>query len=176
MPPFTIPLTPSQFKKHMEVIILKIKENIPYSILNIQGLMENLSQIYELTRDKPECSSMGRNLLFECRCAFSGEVNRVMMNSITKLYNEKLGEIVVPHEDKFAVIFDPGYVETQINQWTTEYVSTVDCFHPSVRTHKLLAVSTWNNLFRKKSEKTRGIHENNEDLFCPDEESRIETS
>lgn len=91
-----------------------------------------------------------------------GDDWRKWTDQLATQYNEKLREIVKEEEQywsfsgvglwneyfsiPFVVTSDPGFSQIDIRSWPMDYMSRLDCFHPSAAAHRLFAISVWNNL------------------------------
>ncbi|KAI9199456.1 SGNH hydrolase-type esterase domain-containing protein [Polychytrium aggregatum] len=178
-------LSPAVYEEHMRALLGKIRRKIPRTIVNIVQQF-NISQVWDLTHGNDYCNQLrdeGRT--FECKCAFLplelGQVTRKRMDSLVQSYNRRLLTIwedyqaEVPDEG-FALVLDPGFTQIRLREWPIEMLSNVDCFHPSVAAHELMAATVWNNLYRNFASKQRHADPSVPmPIFCPENESRIQT-
>ncbi|KAI9340139.1 hypothetical protein DFJ73DRAFT_845372 [Zopfochytrium polystomum] len=180
-------LSPDAFEAQIRYVLNALRRNIPRTVVNIQ--MELMvSQTWDLTNDEPWCATLrASGLAFECTCAFlPGEIGvatRKRMDAVVVEYNRRLIKIASDFQSgeqdpSFMVILDPLFSNVTISEWGMEHVSDVDCFHPSLLTHALMAIGVWSNLFvpfkLKASKLTRPDPSNPPTLFCPTEASRLQ--
>jgi phospholipase B1 len=102
------------------------------------------------------------------------------MDLLATAYNQRLRQIVLDYQktsgSDFAVVLEPGFENTEIRQWPVEMLSTLDCFHPSVLAHELMAEMLWNNLQRELKDKTTRVEPGMpKGVLCPTEDSRVWT-
>lgn len=106
-----------------------------------------------------------------------GDAARLKMDILVVEYNLRLRKIWLEYQmrrnDNFAVVLDPLLKDIQMKEWGMESVSRFDCFHPSVKTHSVIAQGLWNNLMRPFSLK-RMVTKNTV-AECPSWLSRIWT-
>lgn len=117
-------------------------------------------------------------------CAFlpglQGPWTRLQMDILTQAYNTRLQNIVAAYNTTkspaFAVVLDPLLSNTAIKEWDIEYLSSVDCFHPALNAHEVLARGVWRNLFRRSWEKDNRISPGGrKSHWCARERDRIAT-
>ncbi|KAI9203298.1 GDSL-like Lipase/Acylhydrolase-domain-containing protein [Polychytrium aggregatum] len=179
-------LSPDVFESAIRDILSQIQANIPRTVVNIVQQF-NISQVWDLTHNDSYCSTIrSEGLTFECTCAFLpgelGTLTRQRMDDLIQEYNGRLYAIWKDYQAQtpdpsFAVVLDPSFTQITIGAWPIQMLSDVDCFHPSVRAHELMAVSMWNNLFRPFSNKTTQANPYNPGaIFCPSDDSRIMTN
>ncbi|KAI8996700.1 hypothetical protein BC832DRAFT_535370 [Gaertneriomyces semiglobifer] len=143
-------LSPDAYELQMRGLLLRIKASIPNVVVNILTQF-NVSQVYDLTHNDPYCE-MARNtgLVFECTCAFLpepvGAITRRRMDELVQAYNERLFAIAADFgklDKNFAVIVDPLLTDVAIKDWSIGLVSNIDCFHPDVKVHEIMASGIW---------------------------------
>merc|ERR1719353_679866 len=80
---------------------------------------------------------------------------KAYMNKITNEDNHKLVDIADSIASKgykdFGVVVQPILSEMDIPDYT--YLSTFDCFHPSLLAHQQIALGLWQNLFEPVGKK-----------------------
>lgn len=177
---------PDIFELRMRKVIELIRHKIPKTIVNIMGMV-NITQTWEIATSYPKRCFHARNFIypFACPCAAisgkTGDALRTKMNELAAKYNERLIRIVRDYskrkDDDFAVIYDPGLsgLDLTRSEQPGMLVSPLDCFHPSLMAHQLIAASAWNNLFLDDGEKKHYTTVKNDPLLCPDKDTRIRT-
>ncbi|KAJ3286672.1 hypothetical protein HK104_008918 [Borealophlyctis nickersoniae] len=181
---------PDQYEQMMRALFTKIRKQVPRVVVNVMQQF-NVSQVWDLTHTDPWCASLrGIGLAFECSCAFlpgpQGPTTRKSMDTLTQNYNVRLLKLAAefradaatsPDGDSFALVVDPAFRAIAVSEWPLDYLSDVDCFHPSVKAHEAMAISVWNNLFRNSTTKQVGVSPGDplvRHVYCPTPESRIQ--
>lgn len=180
-------LSADAFELLIRAAIERVRASLPRTmVVLVSGL--NISGVYELTKDVPHCiearNAGGR---YECACAFDedpiwGPRRRADMDELATSYNQRLRSIVLDYQkpgattDDFAVILEPGFEGVDLKKWPVEMLSTLDCFHPSILAHSMMAERLFNNLHRPLAGKKTGMDlDAPRGVLCPTEDSRIWT-
>jgi phospholipase B1 len=118
----------------------------------------------------------------ECGCIFqSDDAGRQKLDVANAQFNLALRDIQGSWKEKvmngttgtsqqFAVILHPYNEDSDIP--SSDFLSGLDCFHPSQLGHENFAIATWNSLFVPFSEKTTKW-DFKPQLFCPGLEDYI---
>lgn len=120
-------------------------------------LLFKISKIYQLTEKSTYCRVMKRlGTLFECQCAFMDSKSRSLMDLQTIEYNQRFSIIVKEFRSLgMMVSVDRVLEDVDLEEWSLDFISKVDCFHPNGVVHGILSRLVWNNLFLKESERTK---------------------
>jgi phospholipase B1 len=142
------------YAKELNKTIAMIQQNVPKTFINLIPYF-GLAQIYNLTKPYLNCQII-HGLFDECACMYSkNQVDRNNMDIAGAEYNKKMFELAKEWTgvyDDFAVVVQPGNIDFVVP--SIEFVSTLDCFHPSLYTHELLGVGIWNQMMQPIAEKT----------------------
>jgi phospholipase B1 len=145
---------PLYYKTKLNATIAMIQQHVPKTFINLIPFF-GLAQIYNLTRPYLNCQLV-HSLFDECACMYSkNQVDRDNMDIAGKHYNAKMYELATEWTGRFsdfAVVVQPGNIDFVVP--SIEFVSTLDCFHPSLYTHELLGVGLWNQMLQPVAEKT----------------------
>jgi len=88
----------------------------------------------------------------------------VTFNSIS----EKLAQqFASQNHPNFTVSVQPGLTGIEIQKFGEDYLSTLDCFHPSLCANQVFTYIIWNNMFQPIGKKSLFPDPNNINLFCP---------
>ncbi|KAJ3322953.1 hypothetical protein HDV06_002612 [Boothiomyces sp. JEL0866] len=166
-------LDADQFEKSIIDLLHKMEDNIPNLIVNIH-LQPRISRVYQLTVDAQHCIDLRNNGTKHCSCAFQSDKERRQMDDLIDSYNSKLLKVQNEYQPKqnFMIIIDPMFRDLDLSSFSIDYISPIDCFHPSLKAHELFAKAAWNNLFFSFDEKNTTISEDVQ-VICPNDESRI---
>ena len=137
------------FELHIRKIVEKVRFEIPKTVINLMAVM-NLSQTYDVSQRTPHCR-IQRTLIarIECPCTTLGQWARDSMDELAAEYNKRLFRIAMDYQardiDNFAVIYDPGMGGLNLGKHENAemYFSPLDCFHPSLLAHEMIAKSAW---------------------------------
>ncbi|KIM24545.1 hypothetical protein M408DRAFT_75896, partial [Serendipita vermifera MAFF 305830] len=155
------PGSADDFEDNIRETLEALRAAIPNTLVNLLAVFK-VSDIFELTLNQPYCSKLlpivpHKNL--ECACSLLGgkigEATRDQMDQLTNQYNERLLKIVKEYQTArypgFAVVWQPPVVA--LGSYPIEALSDVDCFHPSLKAHELLASGIWNRMVAAKEDK-----------------------
>ncbi|KNC96197.1 uncharacterized protein SPPG_08351 [Spizellomyces punctatus DAOM BR117] len=177
-------LTGDKYEQSMRAIIEKLRANFPRLIVHIQTIFK-VSQVWDITKDIPYCKTIRAfGLSMVCPCGFLGGDTfigvggRQMMDNAADTWNARLMKIAADYKGKyndFAVVVDPATGGTPVKSFGQDFISNIDCFHPSVNAHQFIAKSVWNNLFLPSNKKATTYDTKREtSIYCPTEADRIQ--
>ncbi|XP_065179526.1 phospholipase B1, membrane-associated-like [Sycon ciliatum] len=155
------PVTYKLYKQYFRQVLTGLKAGIPRLFVNVVQLM-HVSVVHNATLHSEYCRSMHKSIFeWECSCAFSdtpdGLVMRQKMDNLTDLYNlaleEVVAEISAEKSDTFAAVIQPGFTQPVNETFPISFLSTIDCFHPSLAAHIAMAKVLWNNMLSPKDKK-----------------------
>ncbi|KAG8803599.1 hypothetical protein FRC18_007251 [Serendipita sp. 400] len=180
------PGSADDFERNIRYTLEALRKAIPNSVVNLLAVFK-VSDIFELTLNEPYCSKLlpavpHKNL--ECACSLLGgdigEATRNLMDELTNQYNERLVKIATEYQKKkypdFAVLWQPEIVH--LGSYPIQALSDVDCFHPSLASHELLATNIWNRLVGTAEEKAVPVLWSTEPqvrCLMPDDRIRTDT-
>jgi len=114
---------------------------------------------------------------FECPCAFFDEKEaRDYLDIVLTLIRKKTTEITEEWQAKnlpeFNVVIQPFTTRVNATGFDITNLSTLDCFHPSLKSHKEFAIATWNSLLTPKKDKL-DYFDKNIPFKCPTASDRL---
>jgi phospholipase B1 len=178
------PGSPDDFEANIRKTLEAVRKGIPNTVVNLFGAFR-VSDVFKVTANQPYCSqllSVPFNNL-ECPCMLIGgaigDANRVRMDKLQVQYNERLIKIAKDYQTAqradFAVLWQPANVP--LLSYPVESLSNVDCFHPSLKTHRLVASHIWNKLPGGAAEKEEALVWSENPLFrCLQDDDRMKTN
>jgi hypothetical protein len=151
--------TPLSYYVELRKTLDYIYEKIPRTIVSLVSLPK-ISHLKELEPSGGWCKTLHQ--FAECRCVFNGTLQEIdIVNHYTDRYNENMETMFNEWNEKlksgnvssFAVLYHP------FNQFSVipneQFVSKLDCFHPSILGHQNFAIAVWNSLFISSKKKTK---------------------
>jgi phospholipase B1 len=167
-----------EFKKSLQHILLRVKDNFPKTFVNLVSIF-NISGVFEISLSSDYCSGVHDILGFaECECAFSwtdGDYYRQKMDLIAVEYRKAMANAAaeIPQTDTFAIVYQPMFTDLAIPG--LEFLSTLDCFHPSLLAHQQLAIGLWDTMLLPKHQKpTNGTFP--VPITCPNQATLLYTT
>eukprot|EP01135_Chromosphaera_perkinsii_P007276 Nk52_evm84s745 gene=Nk52_evmTU84s745 len=169
------------YEHELQETLKQLKKNIGRLFVNVVELFK-VSHVADLSFRDKRCTKIHERIPFECKCAFEegerGIRARKQVDSLVDKYNERIVKIVTsmmaekdPH---FAVVVQPTFVDANISRLPLEMLSMLDCFHPSVYGHQMVALHMWNNMITPKKDKERGV-KMNIPFKCPTKDTLLYT-
>ncbi|KNC97449.1 uncharacterized protein SPPG_07370 [Spizellomyces punctatus DAOM BR117] len=173
-----------KYEEEIRKTIETLRKNFPRTIVHFSTIFK-VSGLYQYNRDREYCRKLrGFGGIVECPCAFAGGDTRIggymrsLMDKAADAWNGKLHRIAKDYSGKyedFAVVVDPGSGGIPVDKFGQDYISSIDCFHPSSKAHAIFARASWNNLFLPAEQKARAFElDESMMLYCPTEEDRIQ--
>jgi len=149
---------PDAFEKYLTETLERVRSTLPRTFVNlIVGF--NISEVYYLGRKSLYCEAHQRVFAWECACIFDKDANatRLEVDVVGQQYNERVYKIAAAYKAQkytdFAVVVQPFFLKTKASVLPIEFLSTIDCFHPSLLAHETMAIALWNNMLTPAAQK-----------------------
>eukprot|EP01113_Clastostelium_recurvatum_P044961 TRINITY_DN764_c0_g3_i1.p1 TRINITY_DN764_c0_g3~~TRINITY_DN764_c0_g3_i1.p1 ORF type:complete len:414 (-),score=67.18 TRINITY_DN764_c0_g3_i1:75-1223(-) len=174
--------SPDQFEAQMRQTLERVRLNVPKVFVNVlEGF--NISQVYTLGQTSLYCAEVHKQVYKECGCLFKpgpqSDSARQEMDILGQQYNQRIRNIAADYAAKqypdFAVVVQPQGRDTSIDKFPLSYLSSLDCFHPSVLGHEMFAITLWNNLITPAAQKVTAIVPGQVSIKCPTADSYLYT-
>jgi len=168
---------PDAFEKYLMDTLERVRSTLPRTFVNLI-LGFNLSEVYHLGQKTLYCQLHNRVLAWECGCIFykNATATRTEVDIVTQQYNQRLFKIAeyykAKHYSEFAVVVQPFLYNANATKFPESFLSTIDCFHPSLLAHETLAVALWNNMITPAASKKLDIVFG-ETPVCPTSDTKI---
>lgn len=164
------------YERNLRNVIQMASLKIPRLFFTILPMF-NVSQVYWISQSSSYCANVHNVFPFECICAFdSNQQKRTYIDSILVEFNKRIYKIAADWKARpsqtFAVQIQPFTANLIIPD--TSYLSTLDCFHPSLLAHQKFAISIWNSLVTPWAKKKQFFNPNDA-LLCPDANTLLYT-
>eukprot|EP00009_Paramoeba_aestuarina_P000099 CAMPEP_0201507600 /NCGR_PEP_ID=MMETSP0161_2-20130828/1232_1 /ASSEMBLY_ACC=CAM_ASM_000251 /TAXON_ID=180227 /ORGANISM="Neoparamoeba aestuarina, Strain SoJaBio B1-5/56/2" /LENGTH=346 /DNA_ID=CAMNT_0047902021 /DNA_START=66 /DNA_END=1106 /DNA_ORIENTATION=- len=158
--------TPEAYGQGVENVVEEIYKKIPRVAVQLVSLF-NISQVWDINRKSPYCELVDKEA-DECSCLYDDQETRQTMDDNTVYYNQQLASIAQTWQAKnlqnFTVVYQPCFENTILH--SLEYLSDLDCFHPSSLTDEMIANGLWNTMWTPAAQKSHGIEPGVEPI-CP---------
>jgi len=145
----------------------------------------DLSRVAYLQRQQAYCKFEHQHLLNECGCIDKGNATQLaQMDENVHTMNTELHKIAAKWQQKFA---DQGRSDVAIevqpfqeglgDTLDFEFLSDLDCFHPSHHAHQSLAIGLWNSMLctDDRAHRCGSLFSKDMKPVCPDTNSRFYT-
>ena len=83
----------------------------------------------------------------------------------TRVINNISAEYAAKNYSDFAVVAQPCFRDLPV--FALEYLSGVDCFHPSHVAHAALSIGLWNNMMQAEGDKDTTLDPATAKFVCP---------
>ena len=166
--------SPAAFETALDRALQRLRQRIPRVFVNLipYGPMSRLKL---LGQQNPMCSLV-HAFANECPCAFRArnQTDVTAMDNAVVAYNRVLHALAKKYDrlrdPQFAVVVQPFMQEAHIPDAT--FLSSLDCFHPSLLAHETMAVHLWNSMFAPHARKTQTLIPNWKPV-CPSATTRL---
>lgn len=157
----------------------RIRTSLPKTFVNLVAGY-NISEAYELSTNTPRCNNVTRPFFIQCACLFdpaNGAVREIIDAKITD-FNARAANVAAYYQrkayDNFAVVVQPFGIDTHVSDLPSEFISRIDCFHPSSRGQEALAVALWNNMLTPMASKKTHL-DMSDTPICPTQDTLLYT-
>eukprot|EP00128_Syssomonas_multiformis_P010691 Colp12_sorted_trinity150504_noHs@4799 len=170
-----------RWEAYVRGAVEKVRVSMPRVFVNLVELF-NISGVYDISQKRDYCRNFHAMSFFECKCGFApssegGDAYRRAIADMSQEYNARLRKIANDYKGQyrdFGVVAQPAFRDAELPALPVEFLSNIDCFHPSPLGHAQMAMHLWNNMVSPHGAKSTKF--NVMDSFvCPTEETRIYT-
>lgn len=168
---------PDYYYEQMNAVLEQIYENIPRTFVNIVAMF-NISQVYDISQSSDYCRVMWDTFCkTECGCLTdkSTPEDRLMMDNTSMAFNQKIYQVAEEWQARnlstFTVKVQPFLQNLSIPlEYGLDFLSRLDCFHPSWEADAAFAIGMWNNLMGYKET----VSISNYTILCPTEDTFLQ--
>jgi len=155
--------TADQWETKLRNALSYAQQNLGRTFVSVMTLF-NISNVWDDAQGDPVCVEK-INLYNECGCLNSNASDRSAMDALTVQYNQRTAKVATEFQQKndanFTVVVQPGLDGCAFGSWGEDFLSDVDCFHPSLCTDQAMAIAIWNNMFQAPANKAHCIDVHN---------------
>jgi len=147
------PIDLRTWTKKTNQFLLNISTTFQNVYVNLMGTLD-LSQIARIQRSNVECTVIHKYLLEECGCIDRGNATQLkQLDANVHAMNAVLHNLSATWHAKLAAegrgdmaVVMQGFLEGHGREFDRDFLSKLDCFHPSASAHQLLGVNLWNSM------------------------------
>jgi phospholipase B1 len=160
--------TPEFFASKYRAILERARNEIPRVFVNAVPMF-NISGVYAQQQTSDYCKLIKRVSDNECPCMGQNAAAREAMDLHNVMYTRSIHNIAADYAAKnyseFAVVVQPCFQDLPV--LALEYLSGVDCFHPSHIAHAAMGVGVWNNMMQEEGQKDQTLDPASVKILCP---------
>jgi len=141
----------------------------------------NISGVWDAGMESSYCRLLWlKNITtHECGCLTTGvKADRIAMDIHGTAYNGIMNNLATEFSNQknpgFTVVVQPALTGVNISEFGENYLSKLDCFHPSVYANQAFAYLLWNNMMTPVGQKQTGPDLKNISFICADENSVLQ--
>jgi len=157
----------------------RIRTSLPRTFVNLVAGY-NVSEAYDLSLRTPRCNNISRPYFIQCACLFdpaNGDIRETIDAKIAD-FNFRATNVAAYYQrkayDNFAVVVQPFGANTHVSELPSNFISDVDCFHPSSKGQEALAIALWNNMLTPLANKKTYLNMSDTPI-CPTQDTLLYT-
>jgi len=172
----TTPVLIANYVKNVQNALSQLEAKLPNSFVAVIPIF-NVSGVYRRMQGSTYCK-LAHGIPWECGCILNSDnATRARMDvaavGMSAALEAVVRQVQAKRNPKFTATFLPFTNGVQIVNLPPDFISNLDCFHPTVVAHQQLAVSTWNSLLTPSAQRTRQW-KLGEPIQCPNAQSRLQ--
>jgi len=169
---------PTYFEAQLVQTLDYIYQKIPRVFVNLVAIF-NISGVYYAGQSYVYCELVWHLIKHECTCVDTGDpsdLEAMDLRSVAfnDIQNRLAAKYAALNDPNFTVVVQPGLSGINIGKFGEDYLSDLDCFHPSLCANQAFTYIIWNNMFQSVGHKSTTIDVNNLKIYCPTENDFIQ--
>lgn len=165
------------FEKNLRTALTYTHGNLTKTFVSVMTLF-NISGVWDLAQTAKYCETVVP-VLHECSCLESNATDRLHMDELAIEYNKRTFKVAEEfyklNDPNFTVVVQPAVDSFRIGDYSQNFLSDVDCFHPSLCAHQGFAYALWNNMNSAPIDKAHTLnYDQPEPLKCPTQDSFLQ--
>ncbi|KNC54348.1 uncharacterized protein AMSG_12346 [Thecamonas trahens ATCC 50062] len=151
------------YEAKMEAVLDKVFATFPRTFVSVLTIF-NVSDVYVAGQQKAYCREIFKIVQSECGCMEKyGWEGRAAMGEAVVAFNNVTHAVVAKFQAKLDpatswVVVQPQNERANIPAMGEDYLSDLDCFHPSLFGDKAFAIGLWNNMFLPPDRKVHTLN------------------
>eukprot|EP01128_Nolandella_sp_AFSM9_P007211 TRINITY_DN3890_c0_g1_i1.p1 TRINITY_DN3890_c0_g1~~TRINITY_DN3890_c0_g1_i1.p1 ORF type:complete len:376 (+),score=73.28 TRINITY_DN3890_c0_g1_i1:56-1183(+) len=169
--------TADSFETQLRSTLSDVHKAFPMTFVNVMNIFD-ITGVWKAASPSEFCRSRWSDLgdlgINECSCMKKNNSTRDMIAEVTPLVNNAVNKVAeefsseVTGDDKFHVVAQPAIQDIQVDKFGLSFLSTFDCFHPSLPADEIFSYLLWNNMFTPAEHKQTSVS-NPMKFICPNE-------
>ena len=169
--------SPDNFENNLRTALTYTHGNLTKTFVSVMTLF-NISGVWDLAQTALYCKT-AVPVLHECSCLENNSTERLVMDELAIEYNKRTFKVAEEfqalNDPEFTVVVQPAVDSFRIGDYSQNFLSDVDCFHPSLCAHQGFAYALWNNMNSAPEDKLHTLDfDHPEPLKCPDQDSYLQ--
>jgi len=171
---------PAFFGAHLDQVLSQIHASIPRVFVNLVTIF-NISGVYYAGKTSEYCDIIHDIWNHECYCVETGKPSDLLIMDEYAVQYNVLSENLAKKYDSlndpnFTVVVQPGLSGIYLPNFPEplEYLSNLDCFHPSLCANEAFTYQIWNNMMTPVGKKSTVPNLNHLQIKCPTPNSYIQ--
>lgn len=167
--------SPENYETNLRTALQTVQDKLPNTFVSVVTLF-NISQVWDEAANFSTRCLDEIQILKECHCLNKNETQRTIMDEHSVAFNQISEKVVAEFAAEntgsttFTAVVQPGIQDMYFANWGEEFLSDLDCFHPSTCTDGGMAYALWNNMFTPPGKKATSFDPHNTLSFvCPGE-------
>jgi len=166
-----LPGTLANFEAHLRETLLQTQARIPRTFVQLISLF-NISGVWDVAQKDIYCKTLWTVIKKECSCLQDGKpADRELMDQgsvgINNILLKVAAEYAAKNSSTFYVTVQPGLSGVHIPDFGRAFLSSLDCFHPSLPADEAFAYQLWNNMMEPVGAKTKVPDPHHVQFKCP---------
>jgi len=171
---------PEYFKQHLDAVLAQIEQELPRTFVNLIPIF-NISGVYYAGKTSDWCTIIHKIWKHECYCVETGTPSDLqIMDDYAVAYTQISYDLAAKYDAKnntgFTVVVQPGLTGINLMNFPEplDYLSDLDCFHPSLCANEAFAYQVWNNMMSPAGQKAVAPDIHNLKIKCPTKDTYIQ--
>jgi len=169
---------PGFFEAQLRNTLNLVEQTLPRTFVQLVSLF-NISGVWYAGQNDDYCRTVWWLFKKECGCVETGNKTDLdIMDLRSMQFNAIMVKLAAEFSSKnnpgFTVTVQPGLSGIPIAKYGESYLSSLDCFHPSLCANEAFTYAVWNNMWQPVGKKSTAPDPNNLKIICPTQSDYIQ--
>jgi len=161
----------ASYENYLRALLQQVEARIPRVFVNLVAIF-NISGVWDVAQKDLYCKSLWAIIKKECSCLQDGKAeDRHAMDlgsvGLNQVMFKVAAEYAAKNSTSFYVVVQPGLSGVRIPDFGRSFLSSLDCFHPSLAADQAFAYQLWNNMMEPVGAKTKDPDTQHIKFKCP---------